>query len=62
MIQTRSDRHELLVRMTYLIYRRSLLRWHVAQWRSQDLEIGGAGGLGVGSPQWGPRAEPLVGS
>jgi len=31
------------------------------RWRSQDLEVGGTGGPGDGSPQRGPRAEPLVG-
>jgi len=33
----------------------------VSQWSSQDLEVGGTGGLGNGSPQRGLGAEPLVG-
>ena len=32
-----------------------------SQWRSQDLEVGGTGCLGNGSPQRGPGTEPLVG-
>ena len=31
------------------------------QWRRQDLEVGGTGSLGDGSPPAGPGAEPLVG-
>jgi len=31
------------------------------QWRSQDLQVGGTGGLGNGSPPAGSMAEHLVG-
>jgi len=56
-----------IVDLTYCLYGRRLACLcfspveYRPQWRSQDLEVGGTGGLGTEVPQQGPVAEPLVG-